>query len=385
MRFARSLLAVTPFLLLAAAAPANAAVSHTVQPGETLWSIAAANNLTTRTVAAYNGLSETAQVVLGSTINVPTTVEGAAALQAAGVQLDGVAPQAAAPAAPPPPRRRRARPPCSAPTWSAPATRSRASPPTPASRLSQMAGRQRPRPVGPAADRHRAQAALRRAHAGARLRAAADPARRPRGRRPRRRRRASAPPTSSPWPRSTASRPRSPPRSRGRRAGFNNGMVSSANARGVMQVMPGTWDYVEQQPRRAQARHRLGDRQRPRRRALPQAPARGDGRRREHRDRRLLPGPRRRPLARAVRRHAEVRRERPGAALALRGLQGSAGQAHAAAATFCRRGARRAGASARRSRRGSARCRTPASRRSPRACRRRSAGRPPRRPPGPCR
>jgi soluble lytic murein transglycosylase-like protein len=29
-------------------------------------------------------------------------------------------------------------------------------------------------------------------------------------------------------------------------SGFNNGMVSAANARGVMQVMPGTWDWVEQ-------------------------------------------------------------------------------------------------------------------------------------------
>jgi soluble lytic murein transglycosylase-like protein len=29
-------------------------------------------------------------------------------------------------------------------------------------------------------------------------------------------------------------------------SGFNNGMVSSANARGVMQVMPGTWSYVQQ-------------------------------------------------------------------------------------------------------------------------------------------
>jgi soluble lytic murein transglycosylase-like protein len=29
-------------------------------------------------------------------------------------------------------------------------------------------------------------------------------------------------------------------------SGFNNGMVSSANARGVMQVMPGTWDWVQQ-------------------------------------------------------------------------------------------------------------------------------------------
>jgi N-acetylmuramoyl-L-alanine amidase len=28
-------------------------------------------------------------------------------------------------------------------------------------------------------------------------------------------------------------------------SGFNNGMVSSANARGVMQITPGTWDYVQ--------------------------------------------------------------------------------------------------------------------------------------------
>jgi soluble lytic murein transglycosylase-like protein len=28
-------------------------------------------------------------------------------------------------------------------------------------------------------------------------------------------------------------------------SGFNNGMVSPANARGVMQVMPGTWDWVQ--------------------------------------------------------------------------------------------------------------------------------------------
>jgi LysM repeat protein len=78
---------------LAFAAPASAEVSHTVQPGETLWSIAAANNLTTRTVAAYNGLSEDAQVVLGSTIRVPTAVEGYAALQGAGfVPADQAAP-----------------------------------------------------------------------------------------------------------------------------------------------------------------------------------------------------------------------------------------------------------------------------------------------------
>jgi N-acetylmuramoyl-L-alanine amidase len=80
---------------LALAAPASAEVAHTVQPGETLWSIAAANNLTTRTVAAYNGLSEDAQVVLGSTIRVPTVAEGYAALQGAG--LVGSTESAAAP------------------------------------------------------------------------------------------------------------------------------------------------------------------------------------------------------------------------------------------------------------------------------------------------
>jgi N-acetylmuramoyl-L-alanine amidase len=71
--------------VLIPAAPASAAVPHTVQPGETLWSIASANNLTTRTVAAYNGLSEDAQVVLGSTIMVPSTTEGYASLQNAGL------------------------------------------------------------------------------------------------------------------------------------------------------------------------------------------------------------------------------------------------------------------------------------------------------------
>src|SRR5215218_5337000 len=82
--------------LLIPAAPASAAVPHTVQPGETLWSIAAANNLTTRTVATYNGLSEDAQVVLGSTIMVPTTTEGYAALQNPGAVPS--TPAAAAPA-----------------------------------------------------------------------------------------------------------------------------------------------------------------------------------------------------------------------------------------------------------------------------------------------
>ena len=65
---------------LFASSAALAADPHTVLPGETLWSISAANNLTTRTVAVYNGLPETAQLLVGTTIYVPTVQEGAAAL-----------------------------------------------------------------------------------------------------------------------------------------------------------------------------------------------------------------------------------------------------------------------------------------------------------------
>lgn len=53
---------------------------HVVQPGETLWSISAANNLTTRTVATYNGLPEDAALIEGTTIYVPTVTEGAESL-----------------------------------------------------------------------------------------------------------------------------------------------------------------------------------------------------------------------------------------------------------------------------------------------------------------
>lgn len=70
---------------LAYSPAARGSAPHVVAPGETLWSISAANNLTTRTVAVFNGLSEDAQVVEGQTILVPTVDEGAAALANAGV------------------------------------------------------------------------------------------------------------------------------------------------------------------------------------------------------------------------------------------------------------------------------------------------------------
>src|ERR687894_2194316 len=108
MRLLR-LLAATPLVLLAAAAPASAAVPHTVQPGETLWSIAAANGFTTNALAAANGLSADSQVVLGSTIQIPSEGEALTAVnsapqpqQAAPAQSQGASASTATSGGPPP-------------------------------------------------------------------------------------------------------------------------------------------------------------------------------------------------------------------------------------------------------------------------------------------
>ena len=52
-------------------------------------------------------------------------------------------------------------------------------------------------------------------------------------------------PTSSPSPPQYGVSPSLAAAIAWQESGFNNAMVSSANARGVMQVMPGTWDYVQ--------------------------------------------------------------------------------------------------------------------------------------------
>ncbi len=245
MRSARTLIALAlPILSLAAAAPAGAAVGHTVAPGETLWTIAAANNLTTRTVAAFNGLSETSQVVLGSTIQVPTTVEGFAKLQEAGL--------VAAPSSAPVPA---AAVPTAAPATTAPAA------------LGHYTVRPGDTLSGLAAGAHVAAAQMAAANGldpsapllvGTVLKlpsGAPAPAR------------SSEPepaarvvPAADPVP--TATRVGAPEIQQAalaqgvppslaaaiawQESGFNNAMVSGANARGVMQVMPGTWDYVQQ-------------------------------------------------------------------------------------------------------------------------------------------
>ncbi len=165
----RAALAATA-LLLVCAGSAGASVPHTVEPGETLWSIAAASNLTTRTLAAANGLPPEGNVVIGSTIQVPSESEGATALAANGAT--GATPR---PASEP-----------STPSQT-PATQA------PGSTTGATVG---PAGVGSIASQHGVPPSLAAAIAH-------------------------------------------------QESGFNNSAVSPAGARGVMQVLPGTFDYVD--------------------------------------------------------------------------------------------------------------------------------------------
>ena len=239
----RRLCVLIPSAVLSFAAPASAEVVHTVRPGETLWSIAAANNLTTRTVAAYNGVSEDHRVILGQTIRVPTVAEGAAALQ-----RSGLAPATTATAT-------------AVSTTTAPAASSGAPAPQGAyvvrwgDTLSGLAAGAGVSVTDMAAMNGLDPAGVLLAGTVLKLPAGAPaPAR------------ASEPapathvvPAAAPEPtparlsagdvQAVASQygvsPSLAAAIAWQESGFNNSMVSDANARGVMQVMPGTWDWVQ--------------------------------------------------------------------------------------------------------------------------------------------
>ncbi|MGI8579320.1 MAG: transglycosylase SLT domain-containing protein [Solirubrobacteraceae bacterium] len=232
----RILLACAPIALLCLPAATQAAVPHTVIRGESLWSIAAASNLTTRALAAYNGVSPSGVAVLGGTIRVPSEPEAASTL------------------------------------WRASAT-------TPASTSSpsSQSSVQAPAPMG--AYTVRVGDTL----AGIAARSGVAPSQiawmnglsvggvLPAGM-------ALKLPTGSPVAarRTTVAAPRIVPHTAPyatgshvtagtvgsiaaaqgvpaslatavayQESGFNNGAISSANARGVMQVMPGTWSYIQ--------------------------------------------------------------------------------------------------------------------------------------------
>ncbi len=213
-------------------ATAQAAVAHTVAPGETLWQLAAMNNMTTRSFAAANGLSPDAHIVSGTTIRIPSIAEAAGALAGA--------PAAAAPAgvatsaAPQPMGGYTVRP---GDSLSAIAVTAR----VPASAIASMngldvngvllAGTVLKLPTGSPAPAGASQPAP----ATTRVPQAAPYA--------------SSGRVSSADIAAVASRNGVPASLASaiawQESGFNNAMVSSANARGVMQVMPGTWNWVQ--------------------------------------------------------------------------------------------------------------------------------------------
>ena len=239
MRFSRSVLACA-LAGLVLAAPAGAAVPHTVEPGETLWSIASASNFTTRSLAVFNGLPEDAQVVVGNTIQIPSESEAAAALGTA-------APTAAAPPAsgtaqaasgtteaPPVLGAYTVRP---GDTLSAIAARSGIT----VSQLAWMNGLDPDQPllIGTALKLPNG------AQTAAPSASQPSPTTIPQ-----------AAPNPSPT-RLTSAQVGQVAAQHGvspslaaavawQESGFNNGVISSANARGVMQVLPGTWTWVQQ-------------------------------------------------------------------------------------------------------------------------------------------
>ncbi|HEX2126245.1 MAG TPA: transglycosylase SLT domain-containing protein [Thermoleophilaceae bacterium] len=72
MKLRTSLVVGSSIVLLAASATAaEGQVPHTVQPGESLWSIAAANGLSADELAAANGLSSEAGLIAGTTVLIP--------------------------------------------------------------------------------------------------------------------------------------------------------------------------------------------------------------------------------------------------------------------------------------------------------------------------
>ncbi len=240
MRALRISLLATAFALLATPV-ANAHVLHTVTPGETLWTIAAQSNLTTRTVAAYNGLGENADVVLGSTIKIPSIAEGQAALAGSGGAPAATGAPAAAPA-----------PAASAGAGAPPALGGYVV--RPGDTLSGLAAQtgvpteQMAYVNGLAPDAHLLTGTVLKLPSGAPEPAgAALPA--PAAR---------VVPQAGPFPTSArldASQVSALAAQHGapgalaaaiawQESGFNNAMVSSANARGVMQILPGTWDWV---------------------------------------------------------------------------------------------------------------------------------------------
>jgi soluble lytic murein transglycosylase-like protein len=219
-----------------------------VQPGETLWSIASANNLYTSALAAYNGLNEDSQVVLGATIMVPTSDEALVAVNNA-IAAGELSPYAAtddtdAPAAAPAAAESGGSAPEALGAYTVrPGDTLSGLAATARIPLDQMAAMNGLDPDGILV-------------AGTIIKLPTGSPTPPRADEP-----APAPVVPDAYPSPTNERldsgtvssiaaehgvPGSLAAAIGyQESGFNNSMVSGANARGIMQVMPGTWSWIQ--------------------------------------------------------------------------------------------------------------------------------------------
>ena len=238
MRYPPRIAALAAAFAMTHAATAGARVAHTVAPGETLWSIAAANNLATGSLAAANGVPVSAHVVAGRTIWIPAAGEaGGTAAQTGGraAQGSGTAAQPGAAPAPPPLGAYTVRP---GDTLTAIAARSGIG----VGQLAWMNGLDPSRPLL-AGTPLKLPTGAPQATPAAPVRPAV-PAAAPR-----------VAPLTTPEQVSPATVgqvaaghgvPASLAQAIARQeSGFNNALVSSANARGVMQILPGTWEFVQ--------------------------------------------------------------------------------------------------------------------------------------------
>src|SRR5947209_7849661 len=226
---------IAALALLGCTSQASAAVPHVVQPGESLWSLARADGLSPASLAAANGLSAGSPLLAGSTIQIPgsTSTSTAGAGDGDGDSDDGGA----------------------AGTVSRVSTTRTAAAGSyvvrPGDTLSAIAARAGTTTAALAsANALDARAPL---LAGSVLRVGAGA--------PAETATAAAAPVTTAAPLATPVRVTGPqigtiaaqngvPASLARaiawqESGFNNGVVSSANARGVMQIVPSTWSWIQ--------------------------------------------------------------------------------------------------------------------------------------------
>lgn len=209
--------------VLAAAVPTGAGAQSVVQPGDTLSGLAAQLGTTPAALAAANGISDLNLVLAGTTLQMP-----------------GVAPAAATPVP-------------TAATAPAPATGTHVQP---GDTLSAIAARTGTTPAALAAANGIADLNLVLAGTTLRMPGAATPAPAPAGTGPE-----GAPAATGVGATPTAERMSSGQVSQiaaqhgapgdlaaaiaWQESGNNNALTSSAGARGIMQVMPGTWDWID--------------------------------------------------------------------------------------------------------------------------------------------